>query len=88
MSEWMGVKVNGRLVSVYRFFNGSAPEPLYTLDEARAVPVHVVEDAEPCEWEKKQGMGHKNVAHFMKNEDAIVQMKFCPMCGRPFGGDE
>ena len=50
------------------------------------IPVRVVDDTEPCEWEKKQGMGHKNVAHFMANEDAIVQMKFCPNCGRILGG--
>lgn len=56
-SEWMGVKVNGR----------------------------VVEDSEPCEWEAEPWNVYR-----MDNEykTLCTGMNYCPMCGRPLGGDE
>lgn len=89
MSEWMGVKVNGRLVSVYRFFNGSAPEPLYTLDEAQAVPVRIVEDAEPCDWERiilnnPNDVTPRTFGEYCRDE---CSHNYCPVCGRALRGD-
>ena len=79
MSEQMfGIKVNGGIVD-------AAPSADEAIDKAiifysrhhqhpwQIVPLRVVEDAEPCEWELTQNdVGVYEFSYF----------KFCPMCGR------
>ena len=84
MSEWVGVKVNGRLVSVYR----GAPDPMYLLDEP-PIPVRIVEDAWPCDWERiilnnPNDVTPRTFGEYCRDE---CSHNYCPMCGRALRGD-
>ena len=95
MSEQMfGIKVNGGIVD-------AAPSADEATDKAiifysrhhqhpwQIVPVRIVEDAEPCEWEvsneswrvvvKNEWQGNGSPDPFVESSTAP---KFCPVCGR------
>ena len=79
MSKQMfGIKVNGGIVDAAPSLDEATDKAIIFYSRHhqhpwQIVPVRIVEDAEPCDWELTQNdVGVYEFSYF----------KFCPMCGR------
>lgn len=48
-------------------------------EQYSVVPVRIIEDAEPCEWEAERWAVYRIVGEY---KTVCLGMRFCPMCGR------